>query len=87
MREYGSVLLYVHGNHQARYDGQPSTFTQLTSLKTTANKPQPHIPVLFFFSDGVYERKEMSPLAFSRALAQHLFVTSEIISRKRYVKD
>ena len=33
MREHGSILLYVHGNHEARLDGQPktatSTFTQL----------------------------------------------------------
>ena len=27
MREHGSVLLYVHGNHKARLDGQPGTAT------------------------------------------------------------
>ena len=33
MREHGSVLLYVHGNHTAREEGKPrpatSTLTQL----------------------------------------------------------
>ena len=38
MREHGSILLYVHGNHKVRLDGQPrtatSTFTQLLSSAT-----------------------------------------------------
>ena len=33
MRVHGSMLLYVHRNHKAHYDGEPrtatSTFTQL----------------------------------------------------------
>ena len=33
MREHGSVLLYVHGSHEARQDGQPGTATStLTQL-------------------------------------------------------
>ena len=40
MREHGSMLLYVHGNHKARYDGKPrtatSTLTQhLNSIPTS----------------------------------------------------
>ena len=37
MREHGSILLYVHGNHKARQDGKPrtsiSTFTQLLNYR------------------------------------------------------
>ena len=36
--------------------------------KARTKDPQPDIPVLFFFSDGICERQFVSPLAFSRAL-------------------
>ena len=33
MPKYGSIILYVHGNKKARYDGQPRTATStLTQL-------------------------------------------------------
>ena len=33
MHEHGSIVLYVHGNHEARQDGQPRTDTStLTQL-------------------------------------------------------
>ena len=45
MSEHGSILLYVHGNHKARSDGQPrtatSTLTQLLNyevLKRAENR-------------------------------------------------
>ena len=51
------------------------------------NKPQPDIPILLFYSDGIYERQLISPLIFSRLLSPCLFVTSKIITRKRLNDD
>ena len=42
MHEHGSVLLFVHGNHKARWDGEPrtatSTLTQLLNYETVTNE-------------------------------------------------
>ena len=58
IREHGSILLYVHGNHEARKDGQPrtatSTLTQLLNYdccccqcsRTSAVNPQSHLHLL-----------------------------------------
>ena len=38
MPKHGSIILYVHGNQKARYDGQPRTSTStLTQLRNYNN--------------------------------------------------
>ena len=63
MREHGSVLLFVHGNHKARWDGEPrtatSTLTQLLNYETVTNEnsilirlrfvPGVSVRLIFFF--------------------------------------
>ena len=61
------MVLNVHRNRTAYY-GWGEGGEGFMEVGERENEPQPDIPVLFFFSDGVYKKQLALPLAFFHAL-------------------
>ena len=87
MHEHGSMLLYVHGNHEARYDGEPRTAT--SSLTQFLNYGWVTVVWILFISRAVNTGTRFNCLWQRAAWLAIWFrgLTLEPDTRKRWRED